>query len=110
MAKITEAEITKIEKQLRAQLEELSSRAHEVEGEMREPLDNDMEEQLTEIDDDDVNQGIDNVINQEIMQVRAALSRIEDGDYGTCSNCGKDIAAKRLEAMPMATRCIDCAA
>ena len=27
-----------------------------------------------------------------------------------CSNCGKDIAPKRLEAMPMATRCIDCAA
>lgn len=107
---MSKAEIAKIEKDLRARLAELTDRAHGVEEDMREPLDNDMEEQLTEIDDDDVNQGIDDVINQEIMQVRAAISRIEDGTYGTCSNCGKDIAAKRLEAMPMATRCIDCAA
>lgn len=107
---MSKAEIAKIEKDLRARLAELTERAHGAEAELTEPLDNDMEEQLTEIDDDDVYQGIDDVINQEIMQVRAAISRIEDGSYGTCSNCGKDIAPKRLEAMPMATRCIDCAA
>lgn len=107
---MTESELAKIEKELRDRLAELTERTHGVEAELTEPLDNDMEEQLTEIDDDDVYQGIDDVLNQEIMQVRAAISRIEDGSYGTCSNCGKDIAPKRLEAMPMATRCIDCAA
>ncbi len=104
------ADLAKIEQQLRARLAELTERADEVADELAEPLDNDMEEQLTEIDDQEVNQGLDDMVNQEIMQVRAALSRIEDGTYGTCSNCGKDIAPARLEAQPMATRCIDCAA
>ncbi len=104
------ADLAEIEQQLRARLAELTERADEVADELAEPLDNDMEEQLTEIDDQEVNQGLDDMVNQEIMQVRAALSRIEDGTYGTCSNCGKDIAPARLEAQPMATRCIDCAA
>lgn len=99
-----------IEKHLREHLAELTERAGEVAEDMREPLDNELEEQLTEINDDDVHQGVDDVLNQEIMQVRAALSRIEDGSYGRCSNCGKAIAPGRLEALPMATRCIDCAA
>lgn len=103
------SDTTKIEQQLRARLAELTERAGEVADDLAEPLDNDMEEQLTEIDDDEVNQGIDDIVNQEIMQVRAALSRIEDGTYGSCSKCGKAIAPARLEAQPMATRCIDCA-
>lgn len=103
------ADLAKIEEQLRARLAELTERADEAADNLAEPLDNDMEEQLTEIDDQEVNQGLDDMANQEIMQVRAALSRIEDGSYGVCSNCGKDIAPARLEAQPMATRCIDCA-
>ena len=34
--------------------------------------------------------------------------RIEDGTYGTCTNCGKPIAEERLEARPWAGLCIDC--
>jgi RNA polymerase-binding protein DksA len=37
-----------------------------------------------------------------------ALQRIEEGTFGTCARCGKMIAAERLEAMPYATKCIDC--
>ncbi|WIW95209.1 TraR/DksA family transcriptional regulator [Altererythrobacter rubellus] len=37
------------------------------------------------------------------------MLRIENGTYGTCSKCGKDIRRERLEARPIATRCIDCA-
>ena len=38
----------------------------------------------------------------------SALARIENGGYGTCVNCGAQIAPERLEAMPWATLCIDC--
>jgi RNA polymerase-binding transcription factor len=41
--------------------------------------------------------------------IDAALRRIEDGSYGTCTNCGKEIAVGRLEAHPWASLCIDCA-
>ena len=42
-------------------------------------------------------------------EIDAALARIEDGTYGTCTNCGKAIAVERLEAHPWASLCIDCA-
>jgi RNA polymerase-binding protein DksA len=37
-----------------------------------------------------------------------ALRRIENGTFGKCVRCGKPIAEERLEAIPYATRCIDC--
>lgn len=43
-----------------------------------------------------------------LMQaIDSALHRLEDGTYGTCEICGRDIAAERLEAVPWATLCID---
>lgn len=41
-------------------------------------------------------------------QIRLALQAIEDGSYGTCSDCGRPIPPERLEALPEATRCVDC--
>ena len=43
-----------------------------------------------------------------LAEIDAALQRIEDGVYGKCTNCGKQIAPERLEARPWATLCIDC--
>jgi DnaK suppressor protein len=41
--------------------------------------------------------------------VERALAKHEDGSYGQCENCGNQIATPRLEAMPTARFCIDCA-
>lgn len=40
--------------------------------------------------------------------IDAALKRMDDGTYGTCTNCGREIPAERLEAYPWASLCIDC--
>ena len=45
---------------------------------------------------------------QVISEIDAALQRIEDGTYGTCVNCGREIPRERLEANPWASLCIDC--
>jgi RNA polymerase-binding protein DksA len=45
---------------------------------------------------------------QVIAEIDAALKRIEDGTYGTCTNCGHEIPRERLEANPWASLCIDC--
>ena len=45
----------------------------------------------------------------QLALVEAALARIEAGTFGTCTRCGKPIAAERLEALPWAEHCIDCA-
>lgn len=45
-----------------------------------------------------------------MTEIADALDRIEAGTYGVCDNCGKDIPAGRLEAVPYARLCIQCAA
>ncbi len=45
----------------------------------------------------------------ELVRVDAALRAIDDGSYGRCTSCGNPIAAQRLEAIPWAATCIDCA-
>ena len=44
---------------------------------------------------------------QVLAEINTALKRIEDGTYGTCATCGKEIAPGRLEAYPWASLCID---
>ncbi len=41
-----------------------------------------------------------------LVHISAALSRIENGTYGECSECGEDIEEGRLNAVPYATKCI----
>ena len=45
---------------------------------------------------------------QVLTEIDAALQRIEDGTYGTCTTCGREIPLERLEAYPWASLCIDC--
>ena len=44
-----------------------------------------------------------------LVEIDRALERIAAGTYGTCTNCGNEIAVGRLEAHPWASLCIDCA-
>jgi RNA polymerase-binding protein DksA len=43
-----------------------------------------------------------------LKAIDAALQRIDDGNFGICARCGRPIAEERLEAMPYATKCIEC--
>ena len=43
-----------------------------------------------------------------LKMIDEALDRIGDGAFGECVNCGQDIQAKRLEALPWARYCIKC--
>ena len=44
----------------------------------------------------------------ETQRLKAALSRIDEGEYGYCCDCGDDIAPARLRLDPAALRCISC--
>jgi DnaK suppressor protein len=48
-------------------------------------------------------------LRETLTEVEHALAKLDAGSYGTCENCGKPIAPARLEAMPAARFCIDCA-
>ena len=43
-----------------------------------------------------------------IKKIRASLEDIHEGVYGICDDCGRDISIKRLNARPVARRCIRC--
>jgi RNA polymerase-binding protein DksA len=45
----------------------------------------------------------------QLALVEAALVRLDTGKFGTCVRCGKPIAPARLEALPWAEHCIECA-
>jgi DnaK suppressor protein len=51
--------------------------------------------------------GLDRDSNQ-LRNARAALRRIEEGNFGTCQECDEDIRPKRLAAVPWALFCIRC--
>jgi DnaK suppressor protein len=46
---------------------------------------------------------------RQLAMIDAALARIEAGEYGVCIDCGTDIDPKRLEVLPFALLCTECA-
>ena len=43
-----------------------------------------------------------------ISKIDKAIKRLEDGTFGICEECGCEISARRLEARPVTTLCIEC--
>jgi DnaK suppressor protein len=44
-----------------------------------------------------------------VNKIKAALKRIEDGEFGYCSECGEPIPKGRLSIDPTYTTCVRCA-
>lgn len=43
-----------------------------------------------------------------VDEIDAALARIDEGTYGTCARCGRNIPKERLRALPQAELCVQC--
>ena len=43
-----------------------------------------------------------------IKKINRALERLNNGDFGVCEECGREISEERLMARPMAVLCIRC--
>ena len=48
--------------------------------------------------------------NDRLAAIAAAELRLDDGSYGRCERCGREIGAERLAARPAAATCVACAA
>src|SRR5207237_10070151 len=46
---------------------------------------------------------------QRLEEIAAALQRIDNGTFGCCEECRKEISKERLGAVPYTRHCIDCA-
>ena len=58
--------------------------------------------------DREVDSTLEENSNGLLAAIDGALGRIDDGTFGTCTRCGNAITEERLEAMPSATKCIEC--
>lgn len=111
---MTEAELTRFASLIRARLDDLQQEdARGQDGQAVVQLDQQSVGRLSRMD------ALQNQAMAKAQQVRrdtqtrrlrAALQRVAEGEYGYCEDCGEDIATRRLELDPAATRCIGCAA
>jgi DnaK suppressor protein len=53
--------------------------------------------------------GVADSLNLSLERIERALTKLEEGTYGTCDACGGEIPAARLKAQPESVECIKCA-
>lgn len=46
--------------------------------------------------------------SDELKRIDGALTRLAEGSYGMCADCGQEIPLARLQAEPTAERCVRC--
>jgi len=97
---------------LEALLTAIERRVHKVERHRHRadgPLPADFAEQAIERENDEVLDLLESEGVEQIDLIRAALTRMDRGDYGKCEDCEGEIGRARLEALPYAVTCITCA-
>ena len=70
--------------------------------------DNHMADTATETFERELDYTLEDNSGAVLAAIDAALKRIDEGTYGTCTRCGRPISEERLEALPYAELCIDC--
>lgn len=95
--------------QLEDRLAELEEKLREIDAELDSHQSRDWEELAIEREGDEVLEGEGRAGKAEMAAIRAALTRIEEGTYGECVQCGEDIAEARLDLIPHTPLCAACA-
>lgn len=65
-------------------------------------------EQAIEAEQLEISSSVEPALEDDLRDVDDALQKIEDGDYGICEDCGREIPRERLLALPQARLCMDC--
>lgn len=94
---------------LTARLAELDGRLHDLDAELDSRRSPDWEDLATEREDDEVLESLGQSGEAEVRQIRAALTRLDDGTFGLCQSCGGPVGVARLVAVPHTALCAACA-
>jgi RNA polymerase-binding protein DksA len=79
-----------------------------IEEEEEETFDNHLGDAATITFNREMDYSLEDNAGHVLASIDEALRRIDDGTFGTCARCGRPISEERLEAMPYATKCIEC--
>jgi RNA polymerase-binding transcription factor DksA len=77
------------------------------EGELSH-VDNHPGDEGTETHEQEIEVSTEVYLDEEERRIEEARRALRSGKYGICAECGREIPAARLEAMPEAIRCVDC--
>lgn len=96
-------------KALLERLQELDRRMRGIEDLLQSHDTRDWGDLATEREEDEVQERLGTGGQVEARMIRAALKRMDDGEYGTCARCGEAILPERLDAVPYTPLCRKCA-
>src|SRR6266852_6015704 len=65
-------------------------------------------EEVQELERREIGFATRELLIERVHRLQAALDRLRDGEYGTCVECGEDIAPARLRALPEVQTCVRC--
>jgi len=94
---------------LEARLTELQARLQEIDEALDSHQSKDWEELATEREGDEVLEQMGSSGRVEITKIKAALDRVDEGEFGYCVSCGDEISADRLDVVPHTPFCRNCA-
>lgn len=67
-----------------------------------------LEDSASEVADYTKNLSLERDLEKDLNDVEKAIKRIEEGTYGKCSHCNKDIEIERLKIRPESSSCVVC--
>lgn len=100
----------KLKKQLlerKHELEEHKTTQEDLESTELSNYDNHPADNATDLTDQHTQQALDRHEEEELESIDVALQAMDEGTYGTCAVCGKEIPVERLEIVPTALTCVD---
>ena len=103
------SEFREMREYMLARRDELQQRLDAIKRDLSTELDSDFAEQAVEQENREVLQQLGSDAEQEIAKINRALIRMDEGEYGYCTDCGEAINPERLKARPYSTRCLPCA-
>ncbi len=88
---------------------ELQARLDNIKKDVTQKANADWSEQAQERENDEVMDALGNETVNELQQIYKALERMDDDEYGICTGCGGEVPLARLQVMPYAGLCVNCA-
>jgi RNA polymerase-binding protein DksA len=98
-----------IRERLEAELAETKGELERLEKKVQVEVEYGLGEGDPNIYEREMNMALRRRARRKISSLEEALARFEEGTYGICERCGREISGQRLEAVPEARLCIACA-
>ena len=99
----------KVRETLEAELAETMAELERLEKKLQVEVEYGLGEGDPIIYEREINMALRRRTTRKVRSLQDALKRFDEGTYGVCERCGREISAQRLEALPQARLCIECA-